>query len=139
MTREQQTWGAIMGDISDAKSEWEDGVLAPLLARYPERHIPPRSDGQSVRRLYTPCDIEGDYLGKIGFPGAYPFTRGVYPTMYRGRLWTIRQYAGYATAQESNRRYKYLLEQGQTGLSVTFVHPHSANDVLLELSQEPRG
>ena len=77
--------------------------------------------GIKVRRLYTPTDL--DYERDLGFPGQYPFTRGIYPTMYRGRLWTMRQYAGYATAEESNRRYKYLLEQGQTGLSVAFDLP----------------
>lgn len=112
-----------MGDISDAKSEWEKHILDPFLERYSERHVPPRSDGKPIKRLYTPCDVEGGYVDEIGFPGEYPFTRGVYPTMYRGRLWTMRQYAGYATARESNRRYKYLLEQGQTGLSVAFDLP----------------
>ena len=71
----------------------------------------------------TPSDTAPDYIGQLGFPGQYPFTRGVHPTMYRGRLWTMRQYAGYATSEESNRRYRYLLEQGQTGLSVAFDLP----------------
>ena len=77
-----------------------------------------------IKRLYTPLDIkEMDYVSEIGFPGEYPYTRGVQPTMYRGRYWTMRQYAGFATAEESNRRYKFLLEQGQTGLSVAFDLP----------------
>ena len=77
-----------------------------------------------IKRLYTPLDIkETDYVSEIGFPGEYPYTRGVQPTMYRGRYWTMRQYAGFATAEESNRRYKFLLEQGQTGLSVAFDLP----------------
>src|SRR5699024_2019243 len=77
-----------------------------------------------VERLYTPIDTnELDYEKDLGFPGEYPYTRGVQPTMYRGRLWTMRQYAGFATAEESNKRYKYLLEQGQTGLSVAFDLP----------------
>ena len=77
-----------------------------------------------IRRLYTPLDGEGtDYLADIGFPGDYPFTRGVQPIMYRGRHWTMRQYAGFATAEESNKRYKFLLDQGQTGLSVAFDLP----------------
>src|SRR5690606_17677350 len=82
------------------------------------------SSGIPVERLYTP-DGEGTqaYAERLGFPGEYPYTRGIQPTMYRGRLWTMRQYAGYATASESNRRYKYLLEQGQTGLSVAFDLP----------------
>ena len=77
-----------------------------------------------VDTLYTPEDIAGlDYGDSLGYPGEYPFTRGVQPTMYRGRLWTMRQYSGYASAEESNRRYRYLLEQGQTGLSVAFDLP----------------
>ena len=73
--------------------------------------------------MLTPADPDPDYMDKLGFPGEYPFTRGVQPSMYRGRFWTMRQYAGYATAEESNRRYRYLLEQGQTGLSVAFDLP----------------
>ncbi len=79
--------------------------------------------GMPVSRLYTPADYETDYLNDLGFPGEYPFTRGVHSTAYRGRLWTMRQYAGFATAEESNRRYRYLLSQGQTGLSVAFDLP----------------
>ena len=73
--------------------------------------------------LATPADLRGDYFSKLGFPGEYPFTRGVQPTMYRGRLWTMRQYAGFGTAEDSNARYRYLLSQGQTGLSVAFDLP----------------
>lgn len=88
------------------------------IAKFPERK------NLTVNRLYTPLDIEGfDYERDLGFPGEYPFTRGVQPTMYRGRFWTMRQYAGFATAEESNKRYKYLLSQGQTGLSVAFDLP----------------
>ncbi|MBZ0282026.1 MAG: methylmalonyl-CoA mutase family protein [Anaerolineae bacterium] len=87
-----------------------------------------------LKRLYTPEDIPLDYAGDLGEPGEYPFTRGVQPTMYRGRLWTMRQYAGYASAEESNARYRYLLEQGQTGLSVAFDLPtqigYDADDVM---------
>ncbi|RKO67396.1 acyl-CoA mutase large subunit family protein [Desulfofundulus salinus] len=80
--------------------------------------------GMEVKDLYTPLDIEDlDYARDLGFPGEYPFTRGVYRNMYRGRLWTMRQFAGFATAKESNKRYKYLLEKGQTGLSVAFDMP----------------
>jgi len=80
--------------------------------------------GASVKQLYTPLDVADiDYTQEIGFPGQYPFTRGVQPNMYRGRFWTMRQYAGFSTAEESNARYKYLLEQGQTGLSVAFDLP----------------
>ncbi|MGE5262415.1 MAG: methylmalonyl-CoA mutase family protein, partial [Acidobacteriota bacterium] len=76
--------------------------------------------GIEAKRVYTPDGIAGDYNAQIGFPGEYPYTRGIQPTMYRGRFWTMRQYAGYASAEESNARYKYLLAQGNTGLSVAF-------------------
>ncbi|MBC7236930.1 MAG: methylmalonyl-CoA mutase family protein [Chloroflexi bacterium] len=112
-----------MTDIKEQKARWEETVLGPVLRRYPERGRFVTSWGEEVRRLYTPEDIDLDYNRDLGFPGQYPYTRGVQPTMYRGRLWTMRQYAGYATAAESNRRYKYLLEQGQTGLSVAFDLP----------------
>ncbi|RJR50754.1 MAG: methylmalonyl-CoA mutase [Desulfobacteraceae bacterium] len=82
------------------------------------------TSGIPIKRLYTPADLEDmDYLEDLGFPGSFPFTRGVQPTMYRGRHWTMRQYAGFASAEESNRRYRFLLEQGQTGLSVAFDLP----------------
>ncbi|MCB0189448.1 MAG: methylmalonyl-CoA mutase, partial [Caldilineaceae bacterium] len=79
-----------------------------------------------VETLYTPSTVDeysDGYAEKLGFPGEYPFTRGVQPNMYRGRLWTMRQYAGFSTAAESNRRYHYLLDRGQTGLSVAFDLP----------------
>jgi len=92
--------------------------------------------GIPVEPLYTPRDVEGGYLERLGFPGEYPFTRGVYPTMYRGRPWTIRQYAGFGTAEESNRRYAYLLEHGQTGLSVALDLPtqcgYDSDDAMAE-------
>lgn len=82
------------------------------------------TSGIPVSRIYSPLDLEGDdYLEEVGFPGEYPYTRGVQPTMYRGRYWTMRQYAGFATAKESNKRYRFLLDQGQTGLSVAFDLP----------------
>jgi methylmalonyl-CoA mutase N-terminal domain/subunit len=95
------------------------------LAKAPERKKEFTTiSGLPVARLYTPGDLPGsDYDADLGFPGEYPYTRGVQPTMYRGRFWTMRQYAGFATAEESNRRYKYLLDQGQTGLSVAFDLP----------------
>jgi methylmalonyl-CoA mutase, N-terminal domain len=106
------------------KAEWEEGLLKRTLAKAPEsRPAFETSSGIPVERLCTPADVEASYLDDLGFPGAFPFTRGVQPTMYRCRLWTMRQYAGYASAEESNRRYKYLLEQGQTGLSVAFDLP----------------
>lgn len=110
--------------IRAAQAEWEERVLTPTLSKVPERRdrfVTP--SGIEVPRFLTPADIELDYLRDLGFPGAYPFTRGVQPTMYRGRFWTMRQYSGYATAEESNRRYKYLLAQGQTGLSIAFDLP----------------
>ena len=111
--------------INKAKRDWEEKKLEKLLLKRPERKENFVTGSNSeVNRLYTPVDIENlDYLENLGFPGEYPFTRGVQPTMYRGRLWTMRQYAGFATAEESNKRYKYLLEQGQTGLSVAFDLP----------------
>jgi methylmalonyl-CoA mutase N-terminal domain/subunit len=90
-----------------------------------ERDVPfETSSGRPVKPVYRPEELNGfDYLGELGFPGEYPYTRGVQPTMYRGRFWTMRQYAGFSDAEESNRRYKYLLSQGQTGLSVAFDLP----------------
>ncbi len=113
-----------MGEIAREKRKWEKEVLEPVLERHPERKEEFRTpSGMPLERFYTPEDVPVDYLRDLGFPGQYPYTRGVQPTMYRGRLWTMRQYAGYATAKESNRRYRYLLEQGQTGLSVAFDLP----------------
>ncbi|MDW8269126.1 MAG: methylmalonyl-CoA mutase family protein [Anaerolineae bacterium] len=111
--------------LSEAANIWYETLVAPTLARTPERKSQfVTSSGIPVDRLYLPKEeLAGDYLEKLGFPGSYPFTRGVQPTMYRGRFWTMRQYAGYGTAAESNRRYKYLIEQGQTGLSVAFDLP----------------
>ncbi len=111
-------------DLTTLKREWETTVLAPVLSRYPERRKRfETSSGVEVRRLYTPEDATTSYNADLGFPGQYPFTRGVQPTMYRGRFWTMRQYAGYASAAETNARYRFLLEQGQTGLSVAFDLP----------------
>jgi methylmalonyl-CoA mutase, N-terminal domain len=111
-------------DIEGRKQEWQESCLHNTLSRYPERRSEFKTEsGIDVERLYTPLDVEMDYTRDLGFPGEYPFTRGVQPTMYRGRFWTMRQYAGFGTAQETNDRYKYLLEQGQTGLSVAFDLP----------------
>lgn len=111
--------------LKGAREQWEQGPLKKAITRFPERKETfSNSSGIEVKRVYTPEDIvELDYLRDLNLPGEYPFTRGVQPTMYRGRLWTMRQYAGFATAEESNQRYKYLLEQGQTGLSVAFDLP----------------
>jgi len=107
-----------------ARERWERDVLRPALARQPERKPSfQTASGIPLDRLYLPSDGDPDYLEHLGFPGEAPFTRGVQPTMYRGRLWTMRQYAGYASAEETNRRFRYLLEQGQTGLSVAFDLP----------------
>ncbi len=96
-----------------------------VLEKRPERKTVFESgSGTEINRLYSPVDLESfDYMTDLGFPGDYPYTRGVQPNMYRGKLWTMRMYAGFATAEESNKRYKYLLEQGQTGLSVAFDLP----------------
>ena len=114
-----------MSEIEAMEREWEEKILKPALAKAPERKKRFEThSGIEVKRLYTPLDSQGiDYVRDLGFPGSYPFTRGIYPTMYRGRLWTMRQYAGYATAEETNARFKYLLAQGQTGLSVAFDLP----------------
>jgi methylmalonyl-CoA mutase N-terminal domain/subunit len=111
-------------DLKRALEDWERETLQPALKRFPERRAEfVTSSAIPVQRLYTPADVETDYAQDLGFPGQNPFTRGVQPTMYRGRLWTMRKYAGYASAEESNRRYRYLLQQGQTGLSVAFDLP----------------
>jgi len=111
-------------EIDEARERWLRETVEPLLARHPERRSRfATSSGIEIDRALTPNDDPVDYLADLNFPGQYPFTRGPYPTMYRGRLWTMRQYAGYATAEESNLRYKYLLAQGQTGLSVAFDLP----------------
>jgi methylmalonyl-CoA mutase N-terminal domain/subunit len=104
---------------------WEESTLKKSISRFPERKQRFESTSHiEFKRLYTPLDEgEGGYLDRLGFPGEYPFARGVQPTMYRGRFWTMRQYSGFATAEETNKRYKYLLEQGQTGLSVAFDLP----------------
>ena len=112
--------------IKKKLGRWERGPLKKSLSKLSERKARFETDsGIELKRLYTPLDSarKDDYLRRVGFPGEPPFTRGVQPTMYRGRLWTMRQYAGFATAEETNRRYRYLLEHGQTGLSVAFDLP----------------
>jgi len=116
--------GEALAALSRATHGWEEGPLATALQRAPERADGFAASSLDVARLYTPLDVADlDYGRDLGFPGEYPFTRGVQPTMYRGRLWTMRQYAGFGTAEESNRKFRYLLEQGQTGLSVAFDLP----------------
>ncbi|WP_297548084.1 methylmalonyl-CoA mutase family protein [Thermococcus sp.] len=115
-----------LAKIREEEKRWEETTVRKFIEKRPERKEKfMTDDGFEIKRLYTPADLgeDWDYLEKLGFPGEYPFTRGVYATMYRGRFWTMRQYAGYATAEESNKRYKYLLSQGQTGLSVAFDLP----------------
>jgi methylmalonyl-CoA mutase N-terminal domain/subunit len=113
------------GDPGRELKRGEKTRLADTLKRFPERReIFETTSGIELNRVYTPLDLEGfDYFENLGFPGEYPFTRGVQPTMYRGRFWTMRQYAGFATAEETNKRYRYLLDHGQTGLSMAFDLP----------------
>ncbi len=111
--------------IKAKKDEWEKSQIEKTLAKRPERKAEfINGSGIELKRVYDPEDIaEIDYNENLSYPGEYPYTRGVQPTMYRGKFWTMRQYAGFATAEESNKRYKYLLNQGQTGLSVAFDLP----------------
>jgi len=111
-------------ELKKALKAWEEKT-EKALAKHPERKANfVTGSNTPIQRVYTPLDIEDiDYLDDLGLPGEFPYTRGVQATMYRGKLWTMRQYAGFGTAEESNARYKYLLEQGQTGLSVAFDLP----------------
>ncbi len=111
--------------MSGEREAWRERTLSPFLERHGERRERfETSSGIEVRRLYGPEDRrDADYGRDVGYPGEPPFTRGIYPTMYRGRLWTMRQYAGYGTAEETNERFRMLLESGQTGLSVAFDLP----------------
>ncbi len=110
---------------SNSKAEWRENILTPLVRKRPERQDKfENSSGVELDALYCPEDIADiHYAQQLGYSGEYPFTRGVQPNMYRGRIWTIRQYAGFGTAEETNQRYRYLLDQGQTGLSVAFDLP----------------
>ena len=111
-------------DLSEALEAWSKGVDKQLSKRPERKSDFVNTSGIPIKRLYSPLDEKGsDYLTEVGLPGEYPYTRGVQPTMYRGRYWTMRQYAGFASAEESNRRYRFLLDQGQTGLSVAFDLP----------------
>jgi len=108
---------SVTDKIREAYKSWKEKNLKGIKERFTRSGIP-------VEVVYTPLDIENiDFFKDLNFPGEYPFTRGVYPTMYRGRIWTMRQYAGFGTAEDTNKRYRYLLEQGQTGLSVAFDLP----------------
>ncbi|MCK5152198.1 MAG: methylmalonyl-CoA mutase, partial [Candidatus Thorarchaeota archaeon] len=112
-------------DLSKSNEEWDKSTVKKTLERFPEREEEFATiSGIPLKRLYTPADIDDThYLERLGYPGQYPYTRGVQPTMYRGRFWTMRQYSGFATAKETNERFRFLLEQGQTGLSVAFDLP----------------
>lgn len=124
----------MMSDIEQlaaAHEQWEQQCLWPALRRTPERSGPFMTTSSApIERLYTPLDLTRDggsptdhFLRNIAYPGQYPFTRGIHPTGYRGKLWTMRMFAGFGSAEETNARFKYLLEQGQTGLSIAFDMP----------------
>lgn len=111
-------------NLQEQYSRWKENTYKKSIERFPERK--PKfvtSSGIELPPVILPAEAGSDYMEKLGFPGEYPYTRGVQPTMYRGRLWTMRQYAGFSTAAESNKRYRYLLRNGQTGLSVAFDLP----------------
>ena len=111
-------------EIKQGKENWEKEIASKSFEKLPEKGEFSTSSNIPINRIYTPLDIaDFDYLHDLGFPGEYPLTRGVYPTMYRARLWTMRQYAGFGTAEQTNQRFKYLLKQGQRGLSVAFDFP----------------
>jgi methylmalonyl-CoA mutase N-terminal domain/subunit len=114
-----------MQELEKQFKQWEDKILSKVLSKFPERSEKFMTDsGIELKRAYMPFDIQSiDYQRDLGFPGEFPYTRGIQPTMYRGRLWTMRQYAGFANARESNRRYRFLLDHGQTGLSIAFDLP----------------
>ena len=116
---------ADLAAIREARAEWEAETLDPVLGAYDERADRFATvSNREVGRLYTPDDVADlDYEGDLGFPGEEPYTRGVYPTMYRGRQWTMRQFAGFGTARETNERFHYLIDEGQTGLSTAFDMP----------------
>jgi methylmalonyl-CoA mutase N-terminal domain/subunit len=113
---------AKLAELADSYDKWEETTLQQSLTRFPERQERfTTTSSEPIRRLYTPLDVAGlDYQKDLGHPGQYPYTRGVHATMYRGRPWTMRMFAGFGTAEETNARYKYLLEQGNMGLSVAF-------------------
>lgn len=114
-----------MENIKKSLKEWEETIVKKALEKKSEREKKFTTiSNHEVKRLYTPVDTQGlDYEKDLGYPGQYPYTRGIHETMYRGRLWTMRQFAGFGTAKDSNRRFHYLLEHGQTGLSVAFHMP----------------
>jgi len=118
----------VLEKIKAGKQNWDQGPVQKTLAKAKEQKpVFTTISGTPVERLYTPLDVTGmDYDRDLAYPGMFPYTRGVQPTMYRGRYWTMRQYAGFGTAKQTNERYRYLLNQGQTGLSVAFHLPTQA-------------
>ena len=114
-----------LDELAEQQRIWEQGALRKALERFPERYASFSTiSGAPIERLYTPQDVaDADYARDLGLPGEYPFTRGVHATGHRGRLWTMRMFAGFGAAEETNQRFKYLLEQGQTGLSIAFDMP----------------
>ena len=111
-----------LNDLKDSLEKWEETSLQKALASLPERQGQfITTSSEPINRLYTPLDVANlDYAADLGHPGEYPYTRGVHPTLHRSKLWTMRMFAGFGTAEETNARFKYLLDQGQTGLSVAF-------------------
>ncbi|HRW45863.1 MAG TPA: methylmalonyl-CoA mutase family protein, partial [Caldilinea sp.] len=114
-----------LDDVAEQTAAWKAGPVRQAVERFPERYGEfSTMSGVPIERLYTPADSPAaDYAADLGLPGEYPYTRGVHATGYRGRLWTMRMFAGFGTAEETNQRFKYLLQQGQTGLSVAFDMP----------------
>ena len=113
-----------LDELKNSLEKWEETTLQKALSSLPERAAPQQfitTSSEPINRLYTPLDVaDSDYASDLGLPGEYPFTRGVHPTLHRSKLWTMRMFAGFGTAEETNARFKYLLSQGQTGLSVAF-------------------
>src|SRR5579864_7873277 len=115
---------AAIAEIRKQQAEWERKELAAALKGHAEERSEFQTEcGIPLKRIYTAADVADISADELGFPGAYPFVRGVYPTMYRGRPWTIRQVAGFGNPEATNRRYKYMIEAGQTGLSTDFDLP----------------
>jgi len=112
-------------ELRRAKEKWEETTLQQSMAQFPERREEfITTSSEPIQRLYSPLDVADlDYTADLGMPGEYPYTRGIHPTMHRGKLWTMRMFAGFGTAEETNQRFKYLLDQGQTGLSIAFDLP----------------
>jgi methylmalonyl-CoA mutase N-terminal domain/subunit len=119
-----QDLDSLKSKVQEAYNNWDTSLYQKSISKFPERLKEFKTQSfTQVKPIYIPNDTDSDYNTRLGFPGQYPFTRGVQPTMYRGRFWTMRQYAGFGTAKESNERYRYLLSQGQSGLSVAFDLP----------------